>query len=72
MALLANKAFTEVRETDRAEDREIHYLICGLVVDKNFDKWITKSQKCDVIRSVSEVFMDKNLVDSDLSPGISK
>ena len=34
--ILVNKAFTNVRKTDWAEDREIHSLFCELVV-----KWIS-------------------------------
>ena len=41
--ILTKKAFTNVRKTDWAEDREIHSLFCELVVNWiSLKKWITR------------------------------
>ena len=48
--ILVNKAVTNIRKTDRAEDGEIHSSFCELVVIKSkTSKFLTKTKKGDVV-----------------------
>ena len=72
MPLLDILTFVIVRETGRAEDRKIHFLLWRLVVKIMLFSviLITKFEKGNVIEVACEVLVDNKLADPYLSPVI--